>query len=255
MSPIILFFAMFPLAGLCGLGVWLWKRRKAQREKADFHQAFGTDAREKPNVHNPYIEARKEFNDRYGDLARGKRNWQIAALFLVVTVCVLGTALSVVAMQHQVQPYILEVDEHGAYRGVGAMPSATPDELMVKRHLQEWVRHARMVVSDYRAQDQYLELAYASVQGQARTALSEWHESHPAKERSRTETVLVQPKEPFVLTDTTYQLRWTEVSYNRVGTSRSTEHDAIVEVGIVPPNNDAELARNPLGIRIVHLDW
>jgi type IV secretion system protein TrbF len=33
---------------------------------------------------NPYLEARREWDERYADLVLGKRNWQIAAGGLLV---------------------------------------------------------------------------------------------------------------------------------------------------------------------------
>ena len=39
---------------------------------------------------NPYVEARREWDERYADLVLGKRNWQIAAGVLLAISLILA---------------------------------------------------------------------------------------------------------------------------------------------------------------------
>ena len=42
---------------------------------------------------NPYVEARKEWDERYADLVLGKRNWQIAAGGLLLLSLILASGI------------------------------------------------------------------------------------------------------------------------------------------------------------------
>ncbi|HVN89616.1 MAG TPA: hypothetical protein VMT61_07375 [Candidatus Binataceae bacterium] len=39
---------------------------------------------------NPYVEARREWDERYADLVLGKRNWQLAAGGLLASTLILA---------------------------------------------------------------------------------------------------------------------------------------------------------------------
>jgi len=42
---------------------------------------------------NPYLEARREWDERYADLVLGKRNWQIAACGLLLLSLILASGI------------------------------------------------------------------------------------------------------------------------------------------------------------------
>ena len=63
---------------------------------------------------NPYVEARREWNDRYLDLVRARRWWQVAAVSELALVATLGGGLVAVSLQHKTVPYVVEVDALGA---------------------------------------------------------------------------------------------------------------------------------------------
>jgi type IV secretory pathway TrbF-like protein len=52
---------------------------------------------------NPYLEARREWGERYADLVLGKRNWQIAAGGLLLLSLILA---SVIVWLSNPSPYI-----------------------------------------------------------------------------------------------------------------------------------------------------
>jgi type IV secretion system protein TrbF len=50
---------------------------------------------------NPYVEARREWNDRYLDLVRARRWWQVAAVSELALVFTLGGGLVALSLQHK----------------------------------------------------------------------------------------------------------------------------------------------------------
>lgn len=60
-----------------------------------------------------YLQARREWDERYGDLVLGKRNWQIASAGLMLLSLVLALGIVWMSAQTKVIPYMVEVDKFG----------------------------------------------------------------------------------------------------------------------------------------------
>ena len=62
---------------------------------------------------NPYVEARREWDERYADLVLGKRNWQIAAGGLLLLSLILASGIVWLISRSRYIPYVVEVDKLG----------------------------------------------------------------------------------------------------------------------------------------------
>jgi type IV secretory pathway TrbF-like protein len=62
---------------------------------------------------NPYLEARREWDERYADLVLGKRNWQIAAGGLLLLSLILASGIVWLGSRSCCIPYVVEVDKLG----------------------------------------------------------------------------------------------------------------------------------------------
>ena len=86
--------------------------------------------KEKPKtVHSPYLAARKEWDERYGDLISRARNWRaVAFLFGAIALAAVG-GMIVIAKQAKVVPYVVAVDSLGrvASAGLAEQTAATDD--------------------------------------------------------------------------------------------------------------------------------
>ncbi len=60
-----------------------------------------------------YIQARREWDERYGDLVLGKRNWQLAFAGLMLLSAVLAVGIVWMGARTKVIPYVVEVDKLG----------------------------------------------------------------------------------------------------------------------------------------------
>ena len=58
-----------------------------------------------------YLQARLEWDERYGDLVLGKRNWQIASGGLMLRSLILALGIVYIGARTKVIPYIVEVDK------------------------------------------------------------------------------------------------------------------------------------------------
>jgi type IV secretion system protein TrbF len=62
---------------------------------------------------NPYLDARREWDERYADLVPGKRNRQIAAGGLLLLSLVLASGTVWIGSRSRFIPYVVEVDKLG----------------------------------------------------------------------------------------------------------------------------------------------
>ena len=78
---------------------------------------------------NPYVEARREWDERYADLVLGKRNWQIAAGGLLVLSLILASGMVWLISRSRYIPYVVEVDKLGYALTVPQplTPASVPD--------------------------------------------------------------------------------------------------------------------------------
>ena len=63
-----------------------------------------------------YHQARGEWDERYGDLVLGKRNWQVASAGLMLLSLTLAFGIVWFSTRAKVIPYIVEVDKPGYAR-------------------------------------------------------------------------------------------------------------------------------------------
>lgn len=62
---------------------------------------------------NPYLEARREWDERYADLVLGKRNWQIAADGLLLLSLIVASGIVWLGNHSRWIPYVVEIDKLG----------------------------------------------------------------------------------------------------------------------------------------------
>jgi type IV secretion system protein TrbF len=101
---------------------------------------------------NPYVEACREWDERYADLVLGKRNWQIAGGGLLLVSLILASGIVWLATRSRYIPYVVEVDKLGYALTVPQplTPTSVPDVTarMERYEVAAFIRHARSVSSD-----------------------------------------------------------------------------------------------------------
>lgn len=99
-----------------------------------------------------YLQARREWDERYGDLVLRKRNWQIASGGLMLLSLILALGIVWMSAQTKEIPFVVEVDKLGyAFTIPTALtPSTTPAtvERMKRYEIAAFIRDARSVTTD-----------------------------------------------------------------------------------------------------------
>src|ERR1051326_6179160 len=131
-----------------------------------------------PAPYNPYLAARKEWDERYGHMMARERNWRLMALLCGVTpLAAIGGMIRLSARSHVI-PFVVAMDSLG--RTVAAGPAdqaSTTDDRLKRSTLFSWVEDLRTVTTDGIAQRKAIDRVYSHIAGgsQAQAFISEFY--------------------------------------------------------------------------------
>jgi type IV secretory pathway TrbF-like protein len=116
-------------------------------EPTPIAQAVHTDIAEpKPakGAYNPYLAARREWDERYGSLITRERNWRIMAILCsLVALASIGGMIRLSTKSHIV-PFVVAMDSLGRTAAAGSAEETSPSDDRLKRAtLFNWVEDLR----------------------------------------------------------------------------------------------------------------
>ena len=213
-----------------------------------------------------YIRGRAEFNTVFGDLAKGKRNWQIVAFCALAIGFLLAGGLTAVATQSRITPYVVEVDQLGRAQAIGpADQMKAVDQRVVVAQLARFVRDIRTVLGDPAGQADLIKRAYAFVDQRATPFLNEYF-TGPAndprilgKDFTRLVEISSILSVPTITSDgsQTWKVSWTESAIPRAGGGAASESawEGYFTTRISPPTTLDRITVNPLGLYVTSINW
>jgi type IV secretory pathway TrbF-like protein len=218
---------------------------------------------------NPYLAAREEFVSTFGDLARGKRNWQLAAFGLLALLGLVLAAYLRLSLGSRITPYVVEVDRLGQAVAFGpAEPLRATDTRVHVFTLGLLIHDLRTVSADPETQRDMLLAGYAFVAGPARATLDAYFAdpAHDPRVLGRTVSRDVQITSVLRLpagaggagaaAGKTWKLAWRETERPRVaGPLHAAAWEAYLTLELHPPTTAEGLLRNPLGLYVTDLAW
>jgi type IV secretion system protein TrbF len=212
-----------------------------------------------------FLSARHEFANAFGDLARGKRNWQLVAFWLLglLTVCVFSYIR--MASSARVVPYLVEVDRLGQVMTAReADVMRAPEPRLVASQLAGFVRAVRTVLpaSSPRVQADMMQRAYMFVdQGSSAAVMLNTYFADPKHDpRVLGQTITRQVEITSTLpvpASPTWKIRWTETEYPLIAgmLTRVTAWEGYVTVRLQAPTTADAVQANPLGVFITSINW
>ncbi len=210
-------------------------------------------------LENPYLSARREWNERYGGYIAQARNWRLAAILALCVAIVSAGGLVHLASQSQIVPYIVRVDKLGAAAAVErADQNFQPDRQVIVASLARFIANIRSVYTDAGAERTLLKEAYAMIneRGEAFAKLNDYMREHDPFKRAETETVTVEVASVLPLSEGSWRIEWREEARARDGSKpQSTQWQATVSIVVNPPSSEATIRLNPLGIYINSFNW
>jgi type IV secretory pathway TrbF-like protein len=215
------------------------------------------------NTENPYLNARRTWNDHTGGLAQSRRLWQLVALLNSMVVLAAVGGLSAANSQSKFVPYVVKVSDLGQPVSVAPADRAQPvDSRVVQAQVASFIDSARSITADVTIERRNVYRVYAMLeQGDAATIkMSEWFSTNPPMARAAIQTVEVQVTSVIPQSPTTWQVDWVETVRDRSGqpTEPPIRMRALVTVTVRAPTNQTteEMMRaNPLGLYVSEYSW
>ncbi len=212
---------------------------------------------------SPFLAARTEFTNAFGDLARGKRNWQLMAFGLGGLLALVTVAYVRLAASARVVPDVVQVDRLGQVVAVGRADAVQrPDERLIASELAQFVRAIRTVLpaAAAAAQGEFLRRGYAFAAPGAAAFLNAYFAQPTHDPRILGLRLSRQVDVASVLrvpNSDVWQLRWTETerSTEPGGGTRTLAWESYCTVKVVPPTTPEGVQDNPLGLSITSVSW
>jgi type IV secretory pathway TrbF-like protein len=213
----------------------------------------------KQSSSSPWIAAKHEWNERYGDLISRARNWRIAALLALLLALVEAVGLIALSLRAKTVPFIVAVDSIGRVAASGSAEQAPViDDRMKRAALYEWIQDLRMVIADPLVQRRSIDRVYSMIgQGTpAQVFITDWYRNNTPFDRARTETVAVDVRTVLPTTSRTYEIEWTETTRDHAGTVVGSQNwKGVFTIAVNPPTDEKLAHVNPLGIYVVDTSW
>ena len=204
----------------------------------------------------PYQRAGQLWDERIGSARVQARNWRLMAFGGLLLSTGLSAGLVWQSMQSRVVPYVVEIDRLGEARAVAPVAEDyRPTDPQIAWHLGRFIASVRSVSLDPVLMRQNWLGAYDFVTARGALFLNEYARSAEPFANVGDRTVSVQVTSVVRASDNSFQVKWTETSYERgslAGTSRWT---AILSVRVRQPKSADELRKNPLGLKVDGIDW
>lgn len=215
---------------------------------------------------NPYLSARRTWNDHMAGVAASRRNWQLVAIIsLMIALASVGGIVHI-GSQSKFVPYVVEVDKLGQPVAVApATLAPVMNQRVVAAAVAAFISDARLVTPDIALQRKAVFRVYAmlSARDPATAKVNEWlngsEDSSPFK-RAANEIVSTDIVSVLPQTADTWQVDWTETVRDRQGTMKNKPFRmrALVTVYTVPTTpqtTEEQFRNNPLSIYVRDYSW
>ncbi|SCC93196.1 Conjugal transfer protein [Thiomonas sp. X19] len=204
---------------------------------------------------NPYLNARREWDERYGDALARARTWRLAAFASLAVAAVAVVGITFVGAQSKIRPYVVALDTMGNPVAMAQpVTGGAVDQRILEAQLANWVWNARSVIPDPAAQKTLIARVYAMAGSDAASALNRYYRQHPPFGDF---TVNVTITSVLPVSGNTWQVGWNEVR-SQGGAVQPAQHwRANITTGIDPKLTDSPqvMLDNPLGIFVKSLSW
>lgn len=210
---------------------------------------------------NPYLDARREWDERYGDIVARAGHWRAAAFGALAVALVAVAGVVHIGSQSKIQPYIIAVGDLGSPVAVARpdllQPAGALDQRILKAQIGNFIHNSRAFLGDFAAQQVLLDRTFAMLSSEIAPQLTEFYRDERMPLKASGETITVDIRTVLHVGGETWQVDWTETKRRAGQTATTQRWRAILTVG-----TNADLAQrpdsvmwNPFGIYIRALSW
>jgi type IV secretion system protein VirB5 len=204
----------------------------------------------------PYQRAQQVWDERMGLTLAHARNWRRLAFANLLLAGFLAGGWWMQSQKAVVKPFVVEVASWGQTQKITPISDRyDPNAAEVGYALAEWIRDVRAKSIDPIVIRQNWMKAYDLVTPKAASFLNAWAQSHDPFAQVGQEAVGVEVLNVVRRTERTYDLQWRETRYVNGQQAGQARWRALITTKVEPPRNEAELMKDPLGIKIEDVSW
>ena len=209
-----------------------------------------------PYPETPYQRAGQLWDERIGSARVQAKNWRLVAFGSLALTGGLAAALVWQSTRSRIAPYVVEVDRLGEARAVNLVADTyQPTDPQVAWHLGRFIRNVRSVSTDpVLVREQWLQ-AYDFATKRGAVFISEYARAADPFARIGEKSVSVQVTSVVRASPTSFQVKWTEQTFERGSLASTQRWTALLTVVVRTPRDAEVLRRNPLGLYVDAIDW
>lgn len=207
-------------------------------------------------VATPYQRAGQVWDERMGLSLAHARNWRRMAFANLAIAGFLGVGWWMQAREAVVRPFIVEVSDWGQTQRITALDGRyEPSQAQVGHALATFIRNVRAKSVDPVVIRQNWLAAYDLTTPKAAGFLNAWAQTHDPFADIGREAVGVEILNVVRRSARTYDLQWRETRFVNGQQAGQARWRALITFKLEPPKTEAELLKNPLGLRIEDVSW
>ena len=209
-----------------------------------------------PEPETPYQKAGQLWDDRIGSARVQAENWRRIAFGCLALATGLAAGNVWQATQSRVTPYVVEVDKLGEAQAVApAIQNYKPSDGEIAWQLGHFITDVRSVSTDpVLVKRDWLE-AYDFAADRAALFLNDYARTNDPFADIGQRSVSVQISSVVRASDTSFQVKWAETTYDHGALTKTERWTAILTVVMQPPRTAEALRKNPLGVYVNAIDW
>ncbi len=222
----------------------------------------GSSWRPNEAVETPYQKARQEWDRRIGATVVQAANWRLVAFAELGLLFVASIGMIILGAQPKAVPHLVQVDKLGAATYVGPLDRAAlqdfkPPPASFEFHLRRFVSDTREISSDVAVVKRNWVDAYRLVTKNGANQLNAYvKDNDPFRQIDRGVRVSVQVNVVVPVTRETWQVDWTETTWDEHGTPVGTAvWRGNLRTLLRAPESEQELVVNPIGLYIEEFHW
>ncbi|MDR1019157.1 MAG: type IV secretion system protein [Synergistaceae bacterium] len=199
----------------------------------------------------PWLNSKKRYTDIYQALASSVSQWRIATftMLLLLVFSVVGNIT--LALSVRIQPYVIQVDEHGYAIPIKKADISGVDQRIVTSQVGLFIVDSRTRLLDREAQLIFAEDAYRCVAAAsaAERKLNDYFRASPPTQAKF--PVMVEIRSIIPISKNTYRARWVESTAGETSGIVTNTYEGILTVAVSPPTNLENILTNPMGVYVM----
>lgn len=209
-----------------------------------------------PEPETPYQRAGQVWDERIGSARVQAQNWRLMAFGGLILSSALSAGLLWQSTTSRVVPYVVEIDRLGEARALQpGERDYQPTDPQIAWHLGQFITNVRSVSLDPVLMRRNWLSAYDFSTARGARFLSDYARSADPFGDIGTRTVSVEVTSIVRASDRSFQVKWTERSFERGSLAGTTRWTAILSVVVRTPASVEVLRKNPLGLYVDAIDW